>query len=318
MNRLQQILIVILVVQIALVGWLFWPRSAEVVSSGPLFGELSAEDIHSFSVEEDTGESIELTREGGGWVVSSADNYPADSEKVDPILEKIFAIETGRLVTRTEDSHKRLQVADDDFLRRVYLMLADGKRYTLYIGSAPGASATHVRRGGQDQVFLTGELSSWEVSSSASDWMDTAYLSIPSVDVVAMTLENGQGTFIFERGGEGIWQMEGIADEEFNPNKVDSLLTRLSNLSFAAPLGLQEQPSYGMNSPNATVVLELVDESGSSSEVSLWIGAEADEDVGYTVRSSESEYYVRVSSFSVQDFVNFTREDFAATPAPVQ
>ncbi len=46
----------------------------------------------------------------------------------------------------------------------------------------------------------------------------------------------------------------------------------------------------------------------------LRVGAKDDEDNSYVVSSSESPYYVRVSNYTVKDFVERTRDDFLEQP----
>lgn len=320
MNRLQQILLAILVVQIGLVVAIYWPQEPTASMDAPMFSELNAGDIVAFSVDDADDSHVDLTKSGDEWVVSSAGDYPCDGEKIYTALEKIPAIHTSRLVTRTEDSHKRLQVADDDFSRRVIFELADGSQHTLFIGTAPRAKATHVRKEGQNDVYLTGEITSWEFGANASSWIDTAYLSILTDEITTMVLTNANGTFEFEKDADGSWSMSGLdKDEELNQVNLNSLLNQFSSFQMTKPLGKQELSEYGLDSPNAVVKLNTQNEDKESKIYTLQVGAKDTDDNSYVVKSSESRYYVKVAGYSIDNFVNYAREDFIQqdpTPTP--
>ncbi|MBC7261186.1 MAG: hypothetical protein H5T63_04150, partial [Chloroflexi bacterium] len=118
MNRMQQILAAVLAIQILLSVALFWPKAATTGSSGPLLPEVKKEDIVAITVTDNEGKSVVLRQVAGNWVLPEADDYPLKAERITQALDKIVGLTTRRLVTRTEASHKRLQVASDGFLRR--------------------------------------------------------------------------------------------------------------------------------------------------------------------------------------------------------
>ncbi len=255
------------------------------------------------------GNSIILRQVTGNWILPDADDYPAQADKITPLLDKIVGLTTGRLVTRTDASHKRLQVAPDDFVRRIDFETADGTKRTLYLGSSPKYGATHFRVDGQSETYLTSELSTWETKADAASWVDTAYLSVPQDDVTKMTLENTNGTFTFTKDDE-VWTMAGLAaDETLDENKVTALVQQAASVNMVRPLGKEEQAAYGMDEPNAVVTLETEDKT-----ITLRVGAKDPDANSYVVISSESPYYVRVSEYSLNNLVENTRDDFLQAP----
>ncbi|MBK9232732.1 MAG: DUF4340 domain-containing protein [Anaerolineae bacterium] len=160
----------------------------------------------SLKISDQDKNMVELKKLGSDWVLADADSFPADASKVTPILDKIAAIKTNRLVTRTSDSHKRLQVAADDFLRKVEFTLSSGAAHTLFIGSAPGTRATHVRADQQSEVFLASDLSSYEVGAQETSWIKTTYVSITQTEMIGLTVTNITGTLQFSEGR--IWRLD--------------------------------------------------------------------------------------------------------------
>jgi hypothetical protein len=310
MKWYDRILAGILVLQIILSVVVFWPRSAVTGASEPLFPDLEAGDIAALSIVDADGNSIVLRQVSGDWVLPDADDYPAQADKITPLLDKIVGLTTGRLVTRTDASHKRLQVAPDDFVRRIDFEAAGGAKHALYLGSSPTYGATHFRVGGQSETYLTSDISTWEAKADAASWVDTAYLSVPQDDITKMTLENSNGTFTFVKGDEDNWAMDGLAaDETLDESKVTTLIQRAATVSMIQPLGKEEQAAYGMDEPNAMVTLETGDRT-----ITLRVGAQDTTDNSYVVISSESPYYVRVSEYSVKDFVEKAHDDFLQLP----
>ncbi|MGW8251680.1 MAG: DUF4340 domain-containing protein, partial [Anaerolineales bacterium] len=121
MNRTQRILAVILGLQIVLIAVVFWPRGGAVQAGGALLESFDPSQVARISIEDADGNCTSLAKSGQGWVLPEADDYPADSTKIETLLQNLAAVHTDRLVTRTEASHKRLGVAPDDFQRRITL-----------------------------------------------------------------------------------------------------------------------------------------------------------------------------------------------------
>jgi hypothetical protein len=322
MNRLQRILLILLIIQIVTIAWIYWPEKNITGTGEPLLGELSPSDVISFIIEDNEGNRVELARSDSGWNLPEADNFPAAITKIDPVLEKIAAIETNRLVTRTSASHKRLQVSDDSYQRRIMLKLTSGEEYILYIGSSTGARATHVRLAGESEVYQTGELTSWEIGAKAENWIDTTYISLPIDGINAVTIENPNGVFVFTKDSNGEWTMEDLPENEtFDQAQLTSLLSRLTSLTMIEPLGTEEKTEYGLTDPQATIILNAIDPTLGAQTYTIQIGAQDPQKTSYVIHATGEPYYVRVNNFTVEDFVQKQREDFFSepptpTPAP--
>jgi len=104
------------------------------------------------------------------------------------------------------------------------------------------------------------------------------------------------------------------ADETLNENNVTGLAGRVASLRMLGPLGKTERDDYGLKEPNAVVTVETRDGEGNTKAYTIRVGAKSDEDNSYVVSSSESLYYVRVSEYTVKDFVERTRDGFLELP----
>lgn len=316
MTRLQRILSAVLALQVVLAAVVFWPRPAAGGESGPLFPDLKTDDIVSITLLDRAGNRTELVRQDDGWVLGGGIGYPVDGTKVEPVLAKIAAIQTNRLVARTSDSHKRLQVAEDVFAERIELRMKDGVLETLLIGSSPNPSGTHVRRATRPETYLTGELASWEVNPEARNWIDTRYVTLDRAEIASMTLVNKNGQFEFTKESEGNWLMADLAEgEELEQSQLNALLSRISSMRMTEPLGQIERADYGLQTPQAKLTVIVEDsEDQSTKSYTLLVGNQDPENDRFTVKWSDSEYYVTVEAFNVEKMVNDTREDFIKEP----
>lgn len=318
--RLHLLLGSLLALQVVLSVILFWPRGVSGDGSRMLFPDIAPGDFVQLTITDDAGKTLRLASVDGDWVLPEAGGYPVRQESVTSVLEAITGLESGRLVTRTEPSHRSLQVADDGFLRRVVFELADGSTGAIFLGSSPSYGQSHVRVFGQDEVYLTADLLTWNVGTNASSWIDTSYISVPRAEITGLTLTNANGTFEFtqelsETDGESTWSLVGLAEDEvLNDLNVGSLVNQAATINMIEPLGVEERAAYGLGSPAAVLTIETLGET-----ISVIVGATDADDANYVVKSSTSPYYVRITKWNLSSLVDYAREDFLEllpTPAP--
>ena len=313
MRRHQQILAGILIVQIILGVITFWPRSGAAGATQSIFPDLDVADIVTLTITDDQGARIVLRRSGGeNWGLSEAGDYPAQASAITPILDKFTQLNTASLVARTAASHKALQVADDNYLRRIDIGMRDGTTHTLYLGSSPRYTATHFRVAGQAETYLTAALSTWELNGAATSWIDTAYRTIDVATVTEVTLQNANGAFRLVKSGEE-WTLANLAEDEIiAPAKTADIVSKVTRISLQHPLGLTEEASYGLAAPAATVTVKTED----GSVYTLRVGAQIDGS-NYAVKASESPYYVAVTEFNVKALIENDRAAFMEEPTPM-
>lgn len=345
MTRTNQILALILVVQIVIGIVLFWPSDSETSqAAGPLLAEFEPTSVVNLTLQDGDGNTAVLHKtDQGDWVLPDHGDYPVLVAKVQPLLDKLSNINRNRLIAQNSSSHKRLGVGSDDFERLIEVELANGDTQSIYLGTSAGTSAAHVRLGNEDDVFLTGELAAWEVSPQLTSWVDTTYFSVPSDNIVMLQIENANGVLQFQKNDD-TWTLVGLGeDETFDPESITSLLSKVATVRLTEPIGREADPAWGIDDPAVKItvtVVETVTAEGTSSDTSqsstmpdllappttpeatateepatveqtyeLKLG-QALADDGYPLISSESEFYVKVSTATADGFLNVTRADF--------
>ncbi len=305
MSKLNQILIALLVIQIGLGVFTLWPQTTTAEAGEPLLSDLTAADISELVISDGNDNRIALSKQGDTWVLPEAGDFPADGEKINPLLEQLTEDESGRLVTQTDGSHARLQVAVENFDRRVEITRQDGRSDTLYLGSAAGAGATHVRVNDQAEVYLTGAVTSFAANAQASGWIDTEYFTIPQSTTTTITLENENGTFTFVRAGEG-WSYQDLGEgETLNQTSVTGLLNQTHSIRMTAPVGLVSEAGSLFDDPTATITIEATDQT-----YRLQLGALNNGTNNYLLMASTSPHYVQIDKFTGDNFTTKTHDDF--------
>lgn len=318
MNRRNQILVVALVVQLVLVLLITTLRApAAAAPAKPLFEAVKATDVQHITVQDTNGAKIELAQKSGAWVLSANDDFPANNTKVTSFLDKLLKVQIGRLIARNSSSYDRLKVADGNYARRVEIQLSDGKSHTLLIGSSAGGNSVYARADGAAEVWSTEAVNSTDASVAAVDWITSTLYTVQADQMSGVTIANANGTFAFSKVND-TWVMKGLATgENFDQTKFTDMLSRVTTLDITSPLGKSAKAEYGLQPPSATITFTLQQAATSNKPIVIQVGAKDTSDNTYTVLTTESPYYVRVSGYALDEFVTHTKQNFLIVPTAV-
>ncbi len=326
----------LLLLQIGLLLWVYWPRTGSASQPVPILGELNIDQVVGLTITDEAGDKIRFSKREDKWWLQlspggeeepaaplqcsedeSSSCYPAVNQRVETFLDALADLDTSRLVATSESSRARLRVAEDRFVRRVEIEQADGERNTLYLGTSPSFGATHVRSSNQAAIYLADGLSGADAATATNNWIDTVYFQAEEAEIQSLEIANASGTLNFAQDETGQWQMDGLKDgEAFNAGQLLAMLPSVTSLHMVEPLGAAELPAYGMDQPNAVLTLVIESDGETSLTRTLTIGAKDEEDINYVVKSSESPFYVLASGFSMARVVESAREDFLAADEP--
>lgn len=310
MSRTNRLLAALLVVQVVLAAIVFWPRDA-VVGGELLFANREEAVIVALAITDGDQKRVVLAQQGSGWLLPEADVFPADGDRVDPLVQKIVQLRTGRLVAMTESSYARLQVGEQKFNRKLQITWSDSSQDTLLLGSTAGAGATHFRLLGEDEVYLTAELTPWEASTAASNYIETQFFNVDSDTINAIVLKNSNGSFNFAKANEKWTWKELAANETLDNTALNRFISQVSSVRMIAPLGKERKQSYGLEQPQATAII-TAESDGAVHEHVLSLGAEREGNFVFSV--SGEEYFVTVSQYTADNLIDKTYADFVEAP----
>lgn len=278
MNRTNKILAGLLGVQVLLaVLVLLKSDQTRIGKLEPLIDGLSADKVERIRVfdsypaarqeEEEakkTGNkdqpAVELVKRGSDWQLASHYDYPADGSKVTDLIDKVIAIRTRGPMASGKARQKQLEVADDDYQRKL-VITAGGKDITLYVGASAGARQTSVRLAGSNDVHGAAGLSAFAVGATPSAWIDTSYFKVEKEQIASIEVSNQNGTFTFEpaaAGGGWTVEMNGKpvpvpAGNDLDKDYVDRVVSRVSAMTMNEP----GDPKKNVDKPAVTVVVQM-------------------------------------------------------------
>ncbi len=210
-----------------------------------------------------------------------------------------------------------------------------------------GLTDHRVRLDDQSQVYLTNNLTSQDVAAQPASWIDTAYYTASTDDVVSLSLQNANGTFDFTKDGDA-WTVSGLGEgETLNQDNFTQLLSAITALRMIEPVSKDVQDTFGMDAPQAVITLKVMETEASESSAAptpdtsnlLGVGSEgtptatlaptatpqkvekeytfqigAALDNGVVIKGSNSDYYVLISQAIADRFITKTQADFATVP----
>lgn len=253
---------------------------------------------------------VVLIKEEGTWRLPEAGKFPADSNRVNRMLERLTSLKTGTPIATTAGAKTRFKVNDESFERRITLGQGDKTLTTLYIGSSPGLRRSYARADGEDSIFAL-ELAAYEVPVQSADWEDKTILQLPKADIVALELvglrfgRSTQTTSLTPAEqtdsqtaagvSASVWEATGLdGDRHLNlkSDAIDKLARLLADLTIEKVLGQEIKKEYGLDKPVLTITLTR--KGGSTFIYRLGKNPNKEE---YTLKVSNRPEYFRLPSY---------------------
>lgn len=314
MNKIQKYLLAILGLQFILILAVFLLQRPVTASNNLIFPDLKVESVTAINISDSAGNLVSLKKQGEQWVLPLQDDFPVNTEAISQLVEKLTIIRDNRLVTRSEASHDRLKISNENFERKIEITI-DGNEEIIYFGSSPATSNIHFRLNGKPEVYLTNALTSAQISTSISSWVDTVIYQISSGSVKKIEITNNAGDFKFEPGADTVWSGQPLEEGyQFDQSKWSSLLSGFTTLRFVEPVSKSKKTEYGFETPQAIMNIEYSTESNPSMSGRLIIGSQ-DGSGNYYVTWSESDYIYLIPSYNAERFVNLTADDYSSSIA---
>ena len=294
---------VLLVLQLLLALGIFYGKQLSNTSnSEDLIVYQALGEIKEIAITDDLDSSVQLLFHDNEWLISNENDFPADTDKINNFLESINSLSSQSLsaVAVTEGARNRFKVADDEFSKRIRLTSVTNTSEELYLGSSPGLDRVHLRKGGEDGIFVV-KFPTYEASSSSSSWLDKSILQVPSNDIVYIKA----GNIILER------KLESGAitsEEEIEKNMPEVKLTEGLGSWQATKSDDQNRPLNQEAAQEITKQLErlrftslsdidLSNKSDSEEVLVLLLKLQDETEIKYILNKYESNYYLRTSDW---------------------
>lgn len=281
MNRAGYTLLVVAIVQLAVVVTLYWvDGEADNAKGGTTLADKGAYVIDEVRLSEVKSQPAVLKKTAGGWVLPELDGLPADSAKVEALLDVLTATDPGWAVAHSLAARQRFQVAHYHFRRKVELLALEQVISTVYLGTSPGFRKVHARNESRDEIFSV-NLNVFELPATAAGWVD------PDLLRVRAPLRIDTGAYRLVRDGER-WSNESGAAAD--GRELEALLIALKNLRIEGIAS--EGTQHRLATREAELVIEI-EALGGDISLSLY-----EWDGRYFIASSKYPYLFKLSSYT--------------------
>ena len=238
----------------------------------PLFPNFNEEQIAKIEIIAD-GETTTLLKQNDDWVVTSMDNYPADSEGISELLSKVAEFKNTQRVSNNPEKQSEFEV--DSTGVEAKLMDANGTLSAhLFVGkTTPGFLSSYVRAADFNDVYIAQGYLQSVFNKGDRTWKDRTIFDFNKGIVTQLNISSPEETVELRLDADGTWQMLKPVASAVKQDEVDSLLTTLSGLDTDDFADMPDDlGTYGLDTPQSTI--SAVRNDGTTA--TLHIGKEED------------------------------------------
>ncbi|MCX2980305.1 DUF4340 domain-containing protein [Halieaceae bacterium IMCC14734] len=296
MNRSIKLLAALLVVQLLIASWIFWPQQQTLQNDAQTaVVTVEPESIQRLIIS-DLANSTVIQRRDGDWVLPEYHYLPAAEDKLSALLQQLPSLQQGWPVAQTEAAALRFEVATTNYQRKLEWVSGDEVVATLYLGTSPGFRKVHARRADSNDIYAI-TFNAFDAPAQQGQWFDQTLLQLNDIERV-------EGLdYALERSATG-WQSN--TGREANVDAVDELINGLENLIASGVVSQETATILHETTAPPTLVAQT---GGERYEIRLF---QIDET--YYIKRSDIDIYFNLSALDF-DRLNTANADnlFAKT-----
>jgi hypothetical protein len=196
-----------------------------------LFPGFDADQVYSVEIKT-VGREVKLSKEDGTWVVATSGNYPADSESVGTMLDKVRDLKSTLTASKSAEKHSQFEV-DESGVEVKMLGAEEALLAHFFVGkTGPDFMSTYVRKADKDRVLQVDGYLKSIFDKGTRGWRDRTIFSFDPAQVQRLTLVSEEkGEIAIEALEDGGWQIikpeVALAEKE----AVDGIVRDISKLS---------------------------------------------------------------------------------------
>ncbi len=180
-------------------------------------------------------DAVTLKRQGGRFVVSNKDNYPAKTSEISKLITACLDVRIGELYTDDPANHKDLGVAEENAGTVVKFFKPDSSLLTGVVIAEVGGEKqrTYVRLASSDKVYMAPP--PLPIRDSAMHYIDTELIAVKreSIESVTVVSPDDEYTLKVKEDGEGLVLENMPVGKKLKSNEADRVFTALTNLRFS-------------------------------------------------------------------------------------
>ncbi|MCL2457378.1 MAG: DUF4340 domain-containing protein [Desulfobulbus sp.] len=253
MKRLIWGCLILLLVQIGLLlATRFIDRTGTARPEKGALLAFKAADVNEVLLEDGEGRHLALKKDKDRWLLPEAGSFPADSARVQDLIDQLVSMERGWPEATTAEAAARFKVAPDRYVRKLNLLKDGTALAILYFGTSPGLRKIYLRADNDPEIQSL-SLSQHDLEVRTDSWIDSRILQLKPEQIKRIELPGLR----LERGQDGLQPSDLAPDEEVVKERRDALVNRLAGLMVNGLLGAEAKPEYGLSTPELKCTVEL-------------------------------------------------------------
>lgn len=298
MKQLKFWLSSLLVLQLLIALALLWSNYLESEDNKPMpLLDIKWMEINKFTIEDKSG-GITFIKSGASWALSNQ-ALPVSDSSINKFLLNLKLLKTGWPVATLSDSHKRFEVSDSKFVRRVELFNNDTSAGKLLFGSSIGLGQSNVRRIDDDNIY-NARLDTLDISANIEEWFDKSLISANDINSINSTdyrLIRIGATWEFDRSGPSIL-LGNSSYGRLDQNKAAELDQALSSLKILKISSFKPNPQSDINEK---IQINVTDDKGS------WVYVFIKTDHSFYVTRNDREEYFTIHQALYENIAGVTK-----------
>jgi Domain of unknown function (DUF4340) len=170
--------LLVLLIQCGLVAIVYWPQiDTRALTVKQPMAPFEPANIDRISIGDEYDNETLLRRSGDRWILPELENLPADTDKINHLLDSIVSSDTTWPTADSTAARQRFQVASYHYQRRLELQAGDQTPSIVYLGTSPGFGKVHARNDTQDAIYSIA-LNTFDAPGNSGGWLDPKLLQI--------------------------------------------------------------------------------------------------------------------------------------------
>lgn len=277
----------------------------------PLFGGLSTDNIAKIKITTKNAET-NLARTDTGWVVVEEDNFPANEDLINQILESLPEMTTEEIASNNPENAEFYKVDPENGVRVRMMNKNDKVLADYYVGKNGPGRNSYVRVEGDDLVTIQENVFKYQYDKSTKAWRNRSIVKFDAEKVKRLEitrpgapkdtpLEEAAGgateTVALVKNAAGEWEMMQPEFRNGNKSNIQNVVRTFSNLT-ASDIPPQDAENTGLDEPYITA--RVVMEDGL--EHTAVIGAKREKANNYFAKNVDSDLIFAVAKYQVDTF----------------
>ncbi len=223
-------------------------------------------EASQFKVVRDT-DTVVVAFDQTRWVVLP-DSFPADTSRVNMVLQKLFTLQDGQVASRNEERISEFGMEAGE-AKTVTISNSQGAVLVdASIGKTSGAdyNSTFWKYPGKPEIFRTPGNFTWEIAHTAEDWKSRSLFSFTPDNAKAVNVSWTDGTagaqaYRLEAANDSTWMLVEPVQDTVRDQRAQNILERLAELNIDQFVTESDTNAAkaDLNSPYLSLTVELKD-----------------------------------------------------------